>query len=528
MRILQRCCLFFSVGGSSGWKGRIQLAKESRFVSAIPAIAVALVVAYLPVPEGLTDTSMRLLGVFAGVIMGLLTADYDMSIILGVALLVLTLTSSFMCTTADGHKIECDRCRTVYREGDKGHGRWHEYKCNPIGGSFDVAVSGFSNKVAWLVFCAFHIGKAVEKTGFGRRISLTLVREMGQSTIGVGYAVCLAEVILAPFIPSNTARGGGIIYPIVESMITTLGAEEPGGVGGFLTMVAAIANLLSSSLFVTGMAGNPIVSTKAESIFGIDFGFAEWVIGASVPALLLVSLLPPLMHILFRPRVNFAQLTHEIQRQHRSMGSVTTGEIKLCCTLLGCLVLWVGTPYFGIHATVVAYMAIIALTILDVLSWSDIVKNYKAWDTFFWLASFIVLAEQLTALGVTDWIGNSLSHSLHDASPLASTLALAMVYFFSMYMFSSISSHVVAFAGPFFAAGHVLGCPPKLLAILVALFSSVAGVLTPFSTGSVAMYASCGYVSQSRWFAIGLLFGVVSIAVVCSVGLLWWKLLGWF
>ncbi|KAJ2900588.1 hypothetical protein IWW38_000465 [Coemansia aciculifera] len=511
-----------------GWKNWVQLVRDSRFVSALPAILVALAVAHLPTPDGLTTTSMRLLGVFAGVVMALLTADYAMSIVLAVALLVLTLTSSFMCTTTDGRHIECDRCHSAYR-GKSGH--WHEYQCDPIGGSFDVAVSGFSNKVAWLVFSAFHIGKAVEKTRFGRRVSLALMTSMGRSTLGIGYAVCLAELALAPFIPSNTARGGGIVYPIVESIIASLDIDSDGGenaTGGFLVMVASTANLLSSSLFITGMAGNPIVASKATSIFGIEFGFAEWLIGASVPTLLLLFILPPALRLALRPRVNFAQLSRDIRQQHLEMGQVSSDELKLCGTLLTCLVLWVGSPYFGIDATVVAYMAIVVLTLLDVLSWDDIIKNYRAWDTFFWLASFITLAEQLSALGVTDWIGNSLSRSLHESSPLACTLTLAMAYFFSMYLFSSISSHVVAFAGPFFAAGNILGCPPKLLTILVALFSSMAGVLTPFSTGSVAIYASRGYISQPRWFMLGLLSAVVIIGVTLSVGMLWWKFLGWY
>ncbi|KAJ2831586.1 hypothetical protein J3B01_005259 [Coemansia erecta] len=462
------------------------------------------------------------------VIVGLLTADYDMSVILAAALLVLTLTKSFMCTTASGHSIECDRCKTMYR-GDGGH--WHEYTCDPIGGSFEVAISGFSNKVSWLVFCAFHIGKAVEKTGFGKRVSLALVGSMGQSALGIGYAVCLAELILAPFIPSNTARGGGIVYPIVESVIASLGVDPHIGedpVGGFLSFVAASANLISSSLFVTGMAGNPIVASKAADIFGIEFGFSEWVIGASVPALLIMLLLPPFVHILLRPKLDFTNLSQNIRRQHHALGAMSDQEYRLCATLLTCLVLWVGTPYFGIDATVVAYMAIVILILLNVLTWSDVVKNHKAWDTFFWLASFIVLAEQLTALGVTDWIGNSLSRSLHNASPLVCTISLSLAYFFSMYMFSSISSHVVAFAGPFFAAGYVLGCPPKLLTILVALFSSLAGILTPFSTGSVAIYASQGYISQPKWFMFGLLFSVLSLVVVFTVGLIWWKIIGWY
>ncbi|KAJ2825583.1 hypothetical protein IWW50_002783, partial [Coemansia erecta] len=265
---------------SRSWKGYVETIKSSRVVTALPAIVLAITIAHLPAPDGLSNTSMRLLGVFAGVITGLLTADYDMSVILAVALLALTLTKSFMCTTVNGRLIECDRCKTMYR-GDGDH--WHEYKCDPIGGSFEVAISGFSNKVSWLVFCAFHIGKAVEKTGFGKRVSLALVSAMGRSALGIGYAVCLAELILAPFIPSNTARGGGIVYPIVESVIASLGVDRQKGedpVGGFLSFVAASANLISSSLFVTGMAGNPIVASKAASIFGIDFGFSEWFVGA--------------------------------------------------------------------------------------------------------------------------------------------------------------------------------------------------------------------------------------------------------
>ncbi|KAJ2776958.1 hypothetical protein H4R18_005397 [Coemansia javaensis] len=501
---------------------------ESRLASALPAALVAFGIAHLPAPEGLTATAMRLLGVFAGTIVGLLTSKYDMSTILAVALLTLTLTRSFMCTAADGQAVECAKCRTMYR-GKSGH--WHEYKCDPIGGSFDVAVSGFSSKVVWLVFCAFNIGRAMDKTGLGRRVSLALVGAMGQSAVGIGYAVCLAELALAPFIPSNTARGGGIVYPIVESVIAALGVEPQAAgdpVGGFLSMVGASANLVASSLFVTGMAGNPIVASKAEGIFGIEFGFYEWVLGASVPALALLLLLPPLLRALLRPQLDAAHLSREIRRQSSAMGAVSGPEYTLCATLLACLALWVGTPYFGIDAAVVAFMAVVVLVLADVLAWDDVAKNHKAWDTFFWLAAFIVLAEQLTALGVTGWVGTAMSRSLHGAPPLASAVSLALAYFFTTYLFSSITSHVVAFAGPFFAAGQVLGCPPYLLTILVALFSSIAGLLTPFSTGTVAIYASQGYVSQPRWFLLGLLLSFAALAIVSTAGMAWWWLIGWY
>lgn len=62
------------------------------------------------------------------------------------------------------------------------------------------------------------------------------------------------EILLAPFVPSNTARGGGIVLPVVHSIATTLGStpsHQP-KVGGFLMLVGAHANLLSASMFLTG------------------------------------------------------------------------------------------------------------------------------------------------------------------------------------------------------------------------------------------------------------------------------------
>ena len=57
-----------------------------------------------------------------------------------------------------------------------------------------------------------------QKTGLGRRIALLLVRALGRNTLLVGYATTLADTVLAPFTPSNTARSAGIIFPIVNNL----------------------------------------------------------------------------------------------------------------------------------------------------------------------------------------------------------------------------------------------------------------------------------------------------------------------
>ncbi|WP_198286870.1 anion permease, partial [Bacillus thuringiensis] len=74
------------------------------------------------------------------------------------------------------------------------------------------------NSVIWLIFAAFMFGTGYEKTGLGRRIALILVKKMGHRTLFLGYAVMFSELILAPVTPSNSARGAGIIYPIIRNL----------------------------------------------------------------------------------------------------------------------------------------------------------------------------------------------------------------------------------------------------------------------------------------------------------------------
>ncbi len=62
-------------------------------------------------------------------------------------------------------------------------------------------LSGYANKTVWLVFVAFILGLGYEKSLLGKRIALLLIRFLGQTPLGLGYAVSLSELCLAPFNP---------------------------------------------------------------------------------------------------------------------------------------------------------------------------------------------------------------------------------------------------------------------------------------------------------------------------------------
>src|SRR5437868_9825177 len=100
--------------------------------------------------------------------------------------------------------------------------------------------SGYANPTVWLIFTAFLFATAVTSTRFGMRVAYLFIRRFGRSPLMLGYSVASADLVLAPFVPSDTARGGGIICPVVRSIAHAVGSD-PGPtadeLGGFLSLV---------------------------------------------------------------------------------------------------------------------------------------------------------------------------------------------------------------------------------------------------------------------------------------------------
>ncbi len=169
-------------------------------------LAVIAIIALLPLPAGLEShtwlyfavfTGVLYFAVFTGVIVGLILEPVPGAVVAMVGISIIAILSPWLLFSPE----------QLAQPGFKFTAK-----------SLSWAVSGFSNSVIWLIFAAFMFGTGYEKTGLGRRIALILVKKMGHRTLFLGYAVMFSELILAPVTPSNSARGAGIIYPIIRNL----------------------------------------------------------------------------------------------------------------------------------------------------------------------------------------------------------------------------------------------------------------------------------------------------------------------
>ena len=168
------------------------------------------------------------------------------------------------------------------------------------------ALGSFADTTVWLTFGAFLFAIGYRNSGLGRRIALLLVRALGRRTLGLGYAIALSDLALAPGTPSNTARSGGTIYPVVRQIPPLYGAEpgpDPAPIGTYVMWTAFAATAVTSSSFVTALVPNAAALALASRSAGLDMSWSRFTLGFAPAALLLLALVPLLAHALIRPAV---------------------------------------------------------------------------------------------------------------------------------------------------------------------------------------------------------------------------------
>jgi divalent anion:Na+ symporter, DASS family len=184
-----------------------------------------------------------------------------------------------------------------------------------------VVLAGFADPTVWLIFTAFLFSRAVTETRLGARVAYLFIQRFGRSALTLSYSIALSDLVLAPFVPSDTARGGGIIAPITRSVAGVLGSE-PGTnsarLGGFLVLVAFHTTYVASAMFLTGMASNPLMADFALKIAHVEMNWIRWFAGAIVPGSISIVLVPLLLYRIYHPVITDTQAArdharHELQ-----------------------------------------------------------------------------------------------------------------------------------------------------------------------------------------------------------------------
>ena len=391
-------------------------------------------------------------------------------------------------------------------------------------------LSGFGNVTIWLIFTAFLFARAVTSTGFGTRVGYLFIKRFARSPLTLGYSIAAADLVLAPFIPSDTARGGGIIYPVARSVAADFGSEPgptAGRMGTYLMLVAFHTTYTASGIFLTGMAANPLIADFAKKLGHVDLTWMTWFKGSCVPGFLSLAIVPWLLVRLFKPEIQDTAPARELARRELArLGPPSRDEKWLIFIMLGVMIGWVTSQWHGIPNTFVALTGLSAVLLTRVLTWDDLLSERRAWDALIWFAPLLMMADALTETGVIKFLSDHVFALMNGWSWPVALIALVISYLYIHYSFASMTAHITALYPGFLAAALAAGAPPLLSALALAYFSNLNARITHYGTGSGPVYYGSGYVTQGDWWKVGFLISLVNIAIWLGIGMWWWKLIG--
>lgn len=467
------------------------MARSQRTTRLLAAFAVGALIYALPLPDGLTLVAWQLFAIFISTIFLVMAGVFPMGAASMMGLSVAIATKAL---------------------------------------SFEVAFSGFTSPITWLILNAFFISFGIVHTGLGRRIGLMFIATFGKSALGIAYGVALTELILAPGTPSSTARTGGIIFPIVDSIARSFESlpNHPSRkkIGSYLVLCLFNFTVVTSAMFMTAMAANPFGAKLAKN-FSIEITWTSWALYALMPGLASLIIIPMVLLKIAGPEIRDTSAAIVTARSELdALGPMKRTECLMGFGFILLMAMWLLGPLIGVSAVTAALLGLMFLLVCNVVNWDQLLKLHSAFETFFWFGALLALAEGLSSSGFTIWFGDTIAQQMASMPFIVGISLLFLIYFYTHYFFASCTAHVGSMFMPFLSAAIVLGAPPEPFALALCYASSLFGGLTHYGIGPAPILFGAGYNTLQEWWRFGFITSVVNIIIWVAVGSVWWRFLG--
>lgn len=478
---------------------------SKKLINIAIVLACPIITYLFPAPDGMSHIGWHLLGVYIGTILALILKIYQAPVLLlsAIAIAAVMIGNTPAETLADGTEI-------ALKQG--------------------AVLDGYKSGTTWLIFAAFAMSAAFVGTGLGKRIAYKMIGSFGKSTLRIGYINAVLDLLISPAMPSTTARGGGILAPIMEATARSLGSE-PGETsrkaGHYLLLNTYMVVKTTGYMFLTGMAPNAVALELMRPIMGIDYDWTQWFIAACVPGVISLILLPFVAYVLYKPEITEVNHKEIAQKGLEEMGPMKTKEKILAGIFIAAIIGWVFSKPLGVSASTVAICAMATILVTSVLTWDDMLKNKGGWTTFAWYGALLGLAGVLDKAQFFSWLSKTMGEILSGGN-MNATFATVLILVLSVavrYLFASGGAYVAAMVPVFSAVGVAVGADPILLSLGLLFSNSYGSMITHYGSGPAAVIYGIGYHDVKSFWIVGGVCAVITLLIHCTIGFGWWSML---
>ncbi len=444
----------------------------------------------------------------------------------------------------------------------------------PLAGALPLSetTQAYGNPLVFLFLGGFVLALAMQRWGLHRRLALLTIRVVGTRPRRLIGGFMLAAAGLSMWV-SNTATVV-MMLPIGVSVLglvaTKLGAAPaPDGphtsptadgmgpseaaeaapadaadiaagpapnLGTGLMLGIAYAASIGSLATLIGTPPNTFLAGFLEQTYGIDVGFARWMLLAlPLAVVFLVLAWLVLTRLLYPPEVEDIPGGRAlIDAELEAIGPLGPGERNVLVVFVAMAGAWIlrsplqtalaGTPLAAIDDPVIAIAGAVLLFILPVdarrgvftMDWAT--ARQLPWGVLLLFGGGLALAAAVTANGVDAFVGSRLARL--SEVPLPVLLLLVVATIVALTELTSNTATTAALVPVVAGTAVVLGLDPMVLAVPAALAATCAFAL-PVATPPNAIVFGSGYVTIPQMVRAGLVLNVLGTVLIVAVAV-WW------
>ena len=391
--------------------------------------------------------------------------------------------------------------------------------------TFEQAFGSFASTTSVLLIGAFGLATALTNSGLLVRLALLVMKLFPGTYKGQIFAVSLASIIIAPTIPSTTAKSA-VLIPIINNISDEMGYEpQSKGATGLISCCNTVTNCCGP-MFMTG----GIVATLMLSMYTGTIGWGDYFLFALVWGVI-VFVGTVAFHLFYYnpekgvPKDQVKVLGKDvIQSRINALGKMSRNEIVALIVLIAAVALWITDGVHGIPTAVVAVGVWVVLCAFGMFSTADFNSGKMMWSVWAMVAAVLGVVDLMSDTGLSAWIGDLVAPAVEvfasspalvviACSVLSTLLMMALVNYLvfaalAIALLAAVPMDPLCILFPICMSGMVFILPPQNVPMLAAEGLSAGRML--FKDTRPAAYAY-----------------VVCCLVGCIASIPWWSMLGY-
>ena len=365
-----------------------------------------------------------------------------------------------------------------------------------------------SEPIIYLFLGGFILAHACVKRGVDRTLATWVLRHFGKSPVQLIIGISAFTALFSMWM-SNTATTAMMITLISPILIQM--EHEKKFQKALLLSIPLSANI--------GGMGTPIGSPPNAIALGflnnkgIGINFIDWMLIGIPICIIIMSIMIFLLIKFYPPKTS--KLYIELESSELDPRKVFV--MTIFALTVG---LWMTEKVHGLPTSVVALIPVVVFSVTGLIKKADI--NNLEWNVLILIAGGIALGRGMSDTGLDLMVINYLPE---NKDVLIVALMVATLLLSSVISNTAASNLLIPIGiSAAFSAGKVDDIYARELAFSIALAASLAMAL-PVSTPPNALTYSTGKLKSQDFMKVGILIGVIGLAVVFFLGMILFPLL---